>query len=386
MKLRSWSSPSPTPFHPGAPHAPILPRSQCPLTCSEFGPSKMETLFSFRMVFLEVASAPPCTCRISVPASKKHGGLEMVRLTLHKRSIEPQIMSPKNTRISNGNFQRSKEISNGQTWGEHPTSQLSAARGRPFVYGPGRQLQGVAVGPVLKLAQVPTNSMRMWSSANMVETTPPFPLHRHPTANSDAEHLLEPPLAPSCSMRSVGWRNGSVWSSYCRRVSRLRLWVRVPSQSMCGLNGIIKHDFCRIRTVRSCDGRLAAWRDSADTAGTQGKQVMSDCNVRGSNLGTQARDLLRLALPSPIFPLCCVYARGRGPSHLIFPRGPFCFFFLSLPLPHAKSDQLLLSCCCCCPYPCVSAGLEKTPPSQQPTPSTFFYHDRTRTRQTTRET
>lgn len=35
------------------------PRSQCPLTCSEFGPSKMETLFSFRMVFLEVASAPP---------------------------------------------------------------------------------------------------------------------------------------------------------------------------------------------------------------------------------------------------------------------------------------------------------------------------------------
>lgn len=157
-------------------------------------------------------------------------------------------------------------------------------------------------------AQVPTNSMRMWSSANMVETTPPFPLHRHPTANSDAEHLLEPPLALSCSMRSVGWRNGSVWSSYCRRVSRLRLWVRVPSQSMCDLNGIIKNDFCRIRTVRPCDGRLAAWRDSADTAGTQGKQVMSDCNVRGSNLGTQARDLLRLALPWPIFPLCCVYA------------------------------------------------------------------------------
>lgn len=240
-------------------------------------------------------------------------------------------MSPKNTRISNGNFQRSREISNGQTWGEHPTSQLSAPRGRPFLYGPGRQLQGVAVGPVLKLAQVPTNSMRMWSSANMVETTPPFPLHRHPTAYSDAEQLLEPPLALSCSMRSVGWRNGSVWSSYCRRVSRLRLWVRVPSQSMCNLNGIIKHDFCRIRTVRSCDGRLAAWRDSADTAGTQGKQVMSDCNVRGSNLGTQARDLLRLALPWPIFPLCCVYARGRGPLHLIFPRGPFCFFFLSLP-------------------------------------------------------
>lgn len=214
----------------------------------------------------------------------------MVRLTLHKRSIEPQIMSPKNTRISNGNFQPSREISNGQTWEEHPTSQLSAPRGRPFLYGPGRQLQGVAVGPVLKLAQVPTNSMRMWSSANMVETTPPFPLHRHPTANSDAEHLLEPPLALSCSMRSVGWRNGSVWSSYCRRVSRLRLWVRVPSQSMCDLNGIIKDDFCRIRTVRPCDGRLAAWRDSADTAGTQGKQVMSDCNVRGSNLGTQARD------------------------------------------------------------------------------------------------
>lgn len=179
--------------------------------------------------------------------------------------------------ISNGNFQRSREISNGQTWGEHPTSQLSAPRGRPFLYGPGRQL------PVLKLAQVPTNSMRMWSSANMVETTPPFPLHRHPTANSDAEHLLEPPLALSCSMRSVGWRNGSVWSSYCRRVSRLRLWVRVPSQSMRDLNGIIKHDFAG---SARCGPVMAAWPPGETALTPLGLRGNRSCPIATSEVAT----------------------------------------------------------------------------------------------------
>lgn len=149
--------------------------------------------------------------------------------TLDQRSTEPQIMRPKILEFPMG-------ISNGQGLEDLKRPNLAyAPRGRPFLYGPARQLQGAGVGPVPKLAQVPTNSMSMWSSAqrggnDSPSPPPPSDSGSHGQQNSESI-LLEPPLALSC-MRSVGWRNGSVWSSYCRRVSRLRLWVRVPSQSM----------------------------------------------------------------------------------------------------------------------------------------------------------
>lgn len=139
--------------------------------------------------------------------------------------------------------------------------------------------------------------------------------------------------------------------------------------------GSSKHDFCRIRTVRSCDGRPG---ETALTPLGLPPQVMSDCNVRGSNL---PRHGICSILPCPSISTVLRVCRGRGPSltsHLpawppFFPSFFLCRGFFATPLPHAKSDQLLLSCCCCCPYPCVSAGLEKTPPTQHPTPSTFFF-------------
>lgn len=89
--------------------------------------------------------------------------------TLDQRSIEPQITRPKILEIPMG-------ISNGHGLEDLKRPNLAyAPRGRPFLYGPARQLQGAGVGPVLKLAQVPTNSMRMWSSAQRGGNDSPSP-------------------------------------------------------------------------------------------------------------------------------------------------------------------------------------------------------------------
>jgi hypothetical protein len=289
--------------------------------------ARWKLCFLFEWYFWKWPLPSPCTCRISVPAIKNHGGWEMACL-----NSQPEIMGPK---ILEFPMVQEEGEHTSRTVKPNPcTHQLKLSEDcPPFLY---RQCQG-DVWPVLKLAQVPTNSMHLWSSVNVVQTTPHPPSSDRQTAGI----LLSPPLSPSC-MRSVEWRNGSVWSSYGKGFQ-----TEVVGSSPISID-VVAHDFYRIRTVLP----------SLQVPQLQGKtvlgtallcllsRVLSDCNVRGSS---QARDLLRRGLPRA---LSTVLRVRRGPSptgHLMCSSSrPPLFYFLSLPwffatqLPHAKSDQHLL--------------------------------------------